>query len=146
MELWRLWKPVRKSLEFITDLPWRVSNLRTFFRTAWYFNSCDWDPSFEFLRVALLENAKTFDHGSAIGREQAARECRIAAELIRRLQDPGELRGKEYIFYTLDSSRTIFTRRRGEHRGRLPIGMIRQREYQYMLGHLIGRKMMTWWD
>jgi hypothetical protein len=144
LRLPRWTRHIWQALGWLDSLRWRFRSVLLFWSAAWNFSAFDWAFSFEFLRIALLENAKHFERGCATDAARMARECRIAAELIRRLVDEGEPSGKrDYFFYTIDSSRRVYST---SHRRNVSIGIVRGREYQEMLGRLIARRMRCWWD
>jgi hypothetical protein len=82
------------------------------------------------MEIKLRAMADCLDHGHHVGTEKCAKDCRVAAEMCRRLQ------GIE-VFYELH-------RDTGEQRS----ARIHQSAdiAQKYLGKIIGRHLCAWWD
>lgn len=96
-------------------------------RRAWIYRDWlahdvdyDWAPLAKIMELKLDAMAKVLDNGHHVSHERDARECRVAAELCRRLRQDD---------YTVEQ----------EIDG-VP------RNDQRLLGWLIGRKLRNWWD
>lgn len=88
----------------------------------WLADDIDWDwcSLVKIMELKLEAMAKVFDDGHHVNCERDARECRIAAKLCRRLHREE---------YTL-----------AQRINRVP------KNDQRLLGHMIGRRLMNWWD
>lgn len=102
---------------WFVNFPQRVWRYR-----YWLAHDIDWDWASlaEIMELKLNAMAKVFDNGHHVSHERDASECRVAAELCRRLRQDD---------YTVEQ----------EIDG-VP------RNDQRLLGWLIGRKLRNWWD
>jgi hypothetical protein len=91
----------------------------------------DWSPLVHFMELKLRAMADAQAQGLHMGREERARECRVAAELCRRLRTDA-----------------AFEMHGDLPHGRLWASRINQsdRVWQEYLGRLIGKRLMWWWD
>ena len=105
-----------------------------FFHRVWRYRRVlardydfDWSPLVWFMELKLRAMAECLENGMHVGCERDARECRVAAELCRRLRDDiwYDMHGLESNLYRIEQS---------------------QRIAQAYLGRLIGKRLRRWWD
>lgn len=84
----------RRCLYRLEDLWWhwfRVFPYRVWTYRHWlaYDQDFDWDSLAHIMQIKLDRMAKVFENGHRVGHKQDAKECRIAAHLLRRLREDG---------------------------------------------------------
>ena len=108
-----------------------------FFHRVWRYRRVlardydfDWSPLVWFMELKLRAMAECLENGMHVGCERDARECRVAAELCRRLRDTD-------VLYYMHGTET-----------RIQCHRVLQSERitQEYLGLLISKRLGGWWD
>lgn len=120
-----LFEGARRCLYRLEGIWWhwfRVFPYRVWLYRHWlaYDQDFDWDSLARIMQIKLDRMAKVFDNGHTVGHKQDAKECRIAAHLLRRLHEDN---------YTLQ-----------QMQNRVPDADCK------LMGKLLGRKLRCWWD
>lgn len=132
---WRVWYWPGQIWRILTDIPWRLRNLKRFWAAVWFYSCSDYSHTFELFALGLegiAEHQREAQHAGDW--EEIERECKIAAELARRIG------GNSPHFYSGEVNLYNFKRKKREpawHRTAV--------EYSEMLGNLIRRKARHWW-
>ena len=108
-----------------------------FFHRVWRYRRVlardydfDWSPLVWLMELKLKAMAGSLERGCHVGDDSCARDCRVAAELCRRLRD-------DYAFEMHKGPHTREWARRIQQSDRI---------WQEYLGLLIGKRLGWWWD
>ena len=110
-------------LDFIRyDIPNGIGNLVRWFPIVWRDRDWDWDYLAEIMEFKFRRMSGDLKRNA---RGNSARQCLICAELLKRLRedDFGE---PDSITYRLHE--------------------LRMKGWEEMLGRMIGKHLMSWWD
>ena len=121
---WREWNPyrlTRKVLHF-------AANFWAYRQILWNDQDCDYSCLLDMMELKLRRMGQHFeDYDIVMDSQRMARECRVAAELCRRLSEDNYL---------------------GKYGKIEPFMNVRQRRRDDLdyLARLIQRKLFSWWD
>lgn len=118
-------------LDIVLDIRYGLRNLIRWFPIIWFDRDFDWDFLAQIMEFKLRRMALIFDKGYHVGSENDARQCRICAELLKRMTEDNyhenarkAFRGKFAIDHTMNMAK----------------------QDQRYLGVLIGKYLTHWWD
>ena len=102
-----------------------------FFHRTWRYRKVlaydydfDWEPMVEFMELKLAAMSECFEHGWHVSAPRDAKDCRVAAELCRRLTTN--------FYWEMHEDGKKATASEGIA--------------QDYLGRLISKRLMCWWD
>ncbi len=121
---WHEWNPYA----LYRKVSWFARNVWAYREVLWHDQDCDYAYLLRLMQLKLRRMGQHFaDHDIVESSPRMARECRIAAELCRRIDEDNYFVGK-------------ITRENA-------IKALGQREADLRyLSHLIQRKLLYWWD
>lgn len=124
-----------------------IKNIIAWFPIIWQDRDWDWFFLARIMEFKMRNMSKALKYGNHVGCEKDSKRLLICAELLKRLQEDSS---DDLIrFYDVDSilnnlnadttDRKLFINRMKQHHQRM-------KEWQEMLGIMIGKHLRSWWD